>query len=798
MAKVDLHLHSKYSDRPSEWFLQRLGASLSYTEPEDAYRMAKNHGMDFVTLTDHNTIEGSLRLAEKYEDAFTGLQATTYFPDDGCKIHVLIWDLTEEQFDRIQELRENIFELRDYIHEQGLTHSIAHGLHSINKKLTHDHVEQLVLLFDTFETLTGGMSRRMNTSWYYYLKSLTPEKVEQLRDKHGIDPISNDPWVKGFTGGSDDHGGIFGGKTYTMAGATTAKSFLNAVRAKKSVAKGRSNDFRSLAFQVYKIAVDFSHHQSTKLSRTPTGKMIGHLNDIIFSNQKSALLDNLVVLGLRADSRNRYRVLLAELIEEIRRQQSFDLDKNLDLLYEKIAVLMDEYLRSLILSMVGELKDMDLFAVIKTVSSTLPAMFVAVPFFSSLFALSQNEKLLRRLQSELPTRRGHKILWFTDTITDMNGPSMTLKTLGWRFYSHGIDVKLVSSILPNEMSSDLPPNLINLPCVYDFELPYYTQYVMKVPSLLLTLREVYPFEPDEILISTPGPVGVVGLIVAKLLNVPAIGIYHSDFAMESLEITNDETIMQTVEGYLRWFYMVLDHIKVPTNEYIDILSKRGFAREKMSVFPRMIDSKQFRRLQPQEIQDYHLDLPDGVTMMYIGRVSKDKNLPFLVNVYKEILQELPDLNFVVVGYGPWFEEMKEVTKDLDRIQFTGKVPHDKLPELHAQADFMVFPSTTDTFGMAVLESQAAELPALVSDIGGPKEVIRDGETGWVAKGLDKKEWLDALRRIYKMIEEKPDEYETIRSTARSRAETVFGWEAVLENLSSEVLVPNPIPEVDEG
>ena len=62
MKKIDLHVHSKYSKHPSEWFLQRIGAKESYTEPELIYQLARSQGMDFVTITDHNKIDGALFL----------------------------------------------------------------------------------------------------------------------------------------------------------------------------------------------------------------------------------------------------------------------------------------------------------------------------------------------------------------------------------------------------------------------------------------------------------------------------------------------------------------------------------------------------------------------------------------------------------------------------------------------------------------------------------------------------------------------------------------------------------------
>src|SRR5262247_2063456 len=125
-AKTDLHVHSKYSDRPTEWVLRRMGAPECYTPPETVYATARRRGMQFVTISDHNCIQGALEIAH-LPGAFISNEITTYFPD-GCKIHVLCWNITEAQFAEIQVLREDIVELRDYMVEQGIVHACAHPL----------------------------------------------------------------------------------------------------------------------------------------------------------------------------------------------------------------------------------------------------------------------------------------------------------------------------------------------------------------------------------------------------------------------------------------------------------------------------------------------------------------------------------------------------------------------------------------------------------------------------------------------------------------------------------------------
>src|SRR5262249_19532537 len=106
-TKVDLHVHSKYSDRPSECILRRVGAPESFVEPIDVYRRAKQRGMQFVPISDHNCIDGALEIAH-LPGTFLSTEVTTYFPEDGCKIHCLVSGISERQFEAIEELRENI------------------------------------------------------------------------------------------------------------------------------------------------------------------------------------------------------------------------------------------------------------------------------------------------------------------------------------------------------------------------------------------------------------------------------------------------------------------------------------------------------------------------------------------------------------------------------------------------------------------------------------------------------------------------------------------------------------------
>ena len=148
--KVDTHVHSRFSKRPATWILKKINCAESYTDPGEVYRIATERGMDAVTITDHNSIDGCLEIADR-PGVFTGCEITSYFPEDQCKVHVLAYRMNEAQFAEIEQLRENVFELVDYLIQENLPHAIAHPFHAVNDRMDLKHFEEMVLLFKHFE-----------------------------------------------------------------------------------------------------------------------------------------------------------------------------------------------------------------------------------------------------------------------------------------------------------------------------------------------------------------------------------------------------------------------------------------------------------------------------------------------------------------------------------------------------------------------------------------------------------------------------------------------------------------------
>lgn len=786
MAKVDLHTHSKYSRNPSNWFLKKVGASESYTEPETIYQIAKERGMSFVTITDHDEIKGSLDLAEKYGDAFAGAEISSYFPEDGCKIHLLVYGLTGWQFEEIMRIRNDIYRLHEYLNEQMLAHSVAHAANPLNGKLSLEHLEKLVLLFDVFETINGSKTRISNTLWENYLKQLSPSKFSALQAKYDIKSHDSQPWRKGFTGGSNDHAGLHLGLTYTEAEAADVTEILFQLRNRQTSAGGRYNYFTDSIFTIGKVALDLSESHRQKIGRFP----IPNLIDLVFREKKVSLKDRLGIALLNAGKADPLKRQVAGMINRIRAQRKPSIERNLEFLYETLTNISDDLLISQINKVLEGIERGDLKKIVKDISEGLPVFVLTTPFFFSTLAQHNNRPLLEDLREQTALKGKRKILWFSDTLNDMNGVSVTLKKLGWKFHADGIDVRLASALLDSELSDELPPNFMNLEACYSFELPYYKQYIVKIPSLLKALKQFNEYEPDEIFISTPGPMGMLGAIAARLFNIPITGIYHTDFYLELKEIVENDTIVETMESFTRWFYSRLDEIKVPTKSYMDILEKRGYDRSKMSIFPRHIDREIFTYCPPEKLDGSRLHLPPGLNLLYVGRISQDKNLDFLIKVYQEARKQVDAINLIVTGNGPFLPVMQAKLDHDKRVIFTGRLPNEKLPFIYSQAHTLVFPSITDTFGMAILEAQCCNLPALVSDRGGPQDIIEDGKTGHVLPALHLESWVDAIVRLNDLIKNYPDRYEKMRLQTRQRGLKYSSWEAVLKHLASRELKPS--------
>ncbi|HVN72511.1 MAG TPA: glycosyltransferase [Desulfomonilia bacterium] len=786
MAKIDMHVHTAFSERPSEWFLQRIGAKESYSRPEQAYAAAMKRGMDFVTITDHNRIDGALLLKELHPGkVMVGVESTTYFPEDRCKVHLLIYGIDEREFTIVQKLRHSIYELRDYLNSENIAHSVAHATYSINNKLTSSHLEKLILLFNVFEGINGARGFYLNNSWMEILQHLTPAHIEALKVRHSIEPSGSEPWRKAFTAGSDDHSGLFIGTTFTLTDASSVEEITDNLRNKRITPQGRHNDYKSLAFGIYKIALDFTQ---AKNGKSP-GSLLFSISEQLFRPQQQDYQDCNIAKGIKPLARlknNRISDLIRLTVEEVKKIDPELIEERFEVIYDKASDIADEFFKRIIETLASDLETGDISNIIINISSSIPGLFLSLPFLSALGHMNENREIITETMDRLGTPlkdRRRKILWFTDTINDLNGVAETLKDFAWMSHRNGRTVHLVAALPEKDKGMALPPNIIFVPTFFSLVLPEYENLSVHFPSLLKAIELIAKEEPTEIFISTPGPIGMLGLMAAKLLKIRCTGIYHTDFTRQLEHIVQDSSLPDLVERSMRWFYSMMDVVKVPTAEYTKMLVDRGFEPWKIKIIPKAVDPDLFKPDKgtgPEIFARWGIN--DGITLLYAGRISKDKNLDLLCRVYLELSKERPDINLLIVGEGPYLEEMRHALSPHPRIHFTGRIPREELPPIYANSHIFVFPSTTDTFGMVVLEAQACGLPAIVSDVGGPQEIISDGRTGFVSRRDDQHDLLEKIQTMLTIIENDPRAYARMKRRARLHSTSRYCNESLLEQL----------------
>ena len=383
----------------------------------------------------------------------------------------------------------------------------------------------------------------------------------------------------------------------------------------------------------------------------------------------------------------------------------------------------------------------------QALSAIVPILVILTPYIYGFHSQAPSRKWLRQMFKELTGQipvalQNRKRAWFTDTLDDVNGVATTIRKMTAAGTAAGKELTVVVS--RNELQTDDVP-IKNFKPIGEFELPEYELQKLSFPPVLQILDYIQREKFTEIIISTPGPIGLTGLLAAKLLNLRTSGIYHTDFPQYIRILTEDSFLESVAWRYMHWFYGQLDTVFVNSEEYRQSWIKRGFDPTKLKIFPRGLDTELFHpaRRDPAFFEKFGAQNGE-VRLLYVGRVSREKDLDLLATAYRRLRDEGLPIRLFVVGHGPYSEEF---SRSLPEAFFTGYLTGKDLAAAYASADIFVFPSTTDTFGNVIIEAQASGVPVVVSDSGGPKELVTENETGLITKSHDVDDFVRAIRTL---------------------------------------------------
>jgi len=258
-------------------------------------------------------------------------------------------------------------------------------------------------------------------------------------------------------------------------------------------------------------------------------------------------------------------------------------------------------------------------------------------------------------------------------------------------------------------------------------LPFYPDYKLGFFTAE-TRRQLAAYAPDMVHISTPDLVGRAFLLFAKNKKIPVASAFHTDFP-SYFSYYHLGCAVGFAWRYLTWFYNQCDLVLAP-NESVR-LKLESHQINHVAIWSRGVDKALFDPSRRSMQLRAAWKATGKTVILYTGRFVVYKDIEVVMQLYRRFMQrEYADrVKFVMIGSGPEEAEMK---RRMPEAIFTGYLTGEELPVAYASGDIFLFPSTTEAFCNVALEALASGLPAVVSDAGGCREIVRRSAGGMVA------------------------------------------------------------------
>ncbi len=367
-----------------------------------------------------------------------------------------------------------------------------------------------------------------------------------------------------------------------------------------------------------------------------------------------------------------------------------------------------------------------------------------------------------------------RVAFFTDTYTEINGVALTSRQLTSFAQRRGYPFLCVRGA--NRASRTEEDGAIHLELARGPLAVSLDKGLWHDPALWrhrqLVEREIREFHPDIIHVVSPGDVSEIGVWIAKKLKLPLAISWHTNLhefvAMRMQKRIPWRGLSQLSERWileaLILFYGLGDVLYAPNEELVEMLRER--TRKPVFLMTRGIDTALFGPSK-RTVQDGMLRLG------YVGRTTPEKNVRFLRDLAVGLrAADVPPFRFLIVGDG---SERDWLTRNLAAADLPGILRGEPLAEAYANMDVFTFPSRTDTFGNVILEAFASATPAVVTDAGGPKFIVQEGVSGFVARS--DAEFIDRTACLLR----DPDLRARMSEAARAQA-MGESWDAVFEKV----------------
>jgi glycosyltransferase involved in cell wall biosynthesis len=734
LQRVDLHVHSLHSSKPYSWFLRSLKSAECYTRVAEVHRIARERGMTAVTISDHDTIDGALELCTHFSDAFISEEISARFPEDGCVVHTIAVDINEAQHREIQRLRRNIYELVPYMVEQEIPYFWCHPLSHVNSRLRPWHLQTCFLMFRLLEARNGTRDAAHEAQLRALAGQLTPDTLARLAEAYPRAPWVNRDARYAFVGGSDDHGSLGIARAHTeYRGAADGAGIRAALHAMAVAPGGESGTGVALAHNAYGVAAG---------TVRSSGQLGAGLAEKVLQAPAPERGSSSSMMRFLLSMQQRFTAAGGSFSEVWRRGHRDDHHAELSTAAESALV---RQWRSATSILADQLRAGRVADAADAIPELLKLTLAELPYILSYRYFSRDRLTARQLATGLfsdasldsppdaaaasASSGTLRVAIVADTTDDTNGVAIGLHRLVATARALGYSLQLLGPSTADRLERPLPGHL-RLPAIYTHQLPEYPSMRWCIPHLPSLLRVLSEERIELVQVATPGPMGIAAAIAGRLLGLPVIGQYHTDVPRYAQHLLGDPTAAQMIERFVIAFYRSLDAVLVPSQFTAKDLLAKGLPAAKLHRIPRGVPVADFAAAAPDPELRHRLGIdPDAFLVLYVGRISREKNLDAALTGFARALPTLPQAHLLLAGDGPARDEL--VARRLRNVHFLGEVHGDALTSLYASCDVFVFPSETDTFANAVVEAVAAGLPVITPAASAAAEHCQHGINGFV-------------------------------------------------------------------
>jgi glycosyltransferase involved in cell wall biosynthesis/predicted metal-dependent phosphoesterase TrpH len=691
-ARADLHCHSTASEQAKLGVARALGLPECATPPQEVYELAKRRGMDFVTITDHDTIDGCLEIADR-DDVFISEELTAWFRGTEQAVHVLCYGITETDHDELQARAADVEECAAYLHERGITCGLAHPFFAVAAPLLPRQRRRLAELFGVWEVRNGSRAPELNHPAAVYAET------------NGACGI----------GGSDDHAGVDVGRTWTETpAASTPQELLDHIRAGRAEPGGAQGSAAKWAHAGIALAARVLATQAHDAPPAIDPRKTLELATKVVSDGGERGGESAAGVGPE-DA----RALLAAWVEAVRLHPSaaanpMGLVRTMQAddfshaeLYRRARAAHETGLREAIEAGSSAIADGDGYGAAG--AALVAACVPAIPYApATSFLASERAKLS-------PHDGGPaRVALVVDGTGSVHGVARTIE----RIRRHGVPGHEV------EVIGTDPRVDRRLPAVIEIEVPFYAGLEVGVPALGDLFETLADGRYDLVHVTAPGPAGLGAALAARIAGTPLIASHHTELGAYAALRARDPRLTVGMRIVLSMLYRQAARLLSPSAAADRSLEDLGVAPERIDRWGRGVDLELFEpgKREPAAF-------PGEIKVLHAGRLAKEKGIDLLADAFEAARRRDPRLHLVLAGGGPeegWLRERLGAS-----ATFLGWLGPDELARAYASSDLFLFCSRTDTYGQVIGEAQASGLAVVAVAEGGPADLIRHRRTGWL-------------------------------------------------------------------